>query len=272
MRAASNPALPPVVVLRSNDICFLGILRCCRDAGLETVSIIFDWPQAPVWYSSHSDCLGERHQIPNPYTDADGAAESLRKILAELYSRYGEKLMVLPSSDTNLMFVMDYFHLFGEYIRIMGGRSFESPRRDVVHKHACATLLAETEPGLAPRTLRCRNTGDIEMILDDIIYPAIYKPAVKDYGQEFYRAHNGSKAIECADPSELRLGLEQEMEAGFDLVGADAAIVPVMLYDAKLSQEMADALLKEGIYVIGFFFPVVPKTWVLLHLLDEKYC
>ena len=51
-----------------------------------------------------------------------------------------------------------------------------------------------------------------------------------------------------------------EMEkAGFDLVGADAAIVPVMLYDAKLSQVMANELLKEGIYVIGFFFPVVPK-------------
>lgn len=48
-------------------------------------------------------------------------------------------------------------------------------------------------------------------------------------------------------------------EAGFDLVGADAAIVPVMLYDAKLSQDMANALLDEGIYVIGFFFPVVPK-------------
>jgi glycine C-acetyltransferase len=51
-----------------------------------------------------------------------------------------------------------------------------------------------------------------------------------------------------------------EMEkAGFDLVGADAAIVPVMLYDAKLSQTMADRLLSKGIYVIGFFFPVVPK-------------
>ena len=51
-----------------------------------------------------------------------------------------------------------------------------------------------------------------------------------------------------------------EMEkVGFDLVGADAAIVPVMLYDAKLSQTMANKLLEEGIYVIGFFFPVVPK-------------
>ena len=51
-----------------------------------------------------------------------------------------------------------------------------------------------------------------------------------------------------------------EMEkAGFDLVGADAAIVPVMLYDAKLSQTMANDLLEEGIYVIGFYYPVVPK-------------
>ena len=47
-------------------------------------------------------------------------------------------------------------------------------------------------------------------------------------------------------------------EAGFDLVGADSAIVPVMLYDAKLSQNMANMLIDEGIYVIGFFFPVVP--------------
>jgi glycine C-acetyltransferase len=48
--------------------------------------------------------------------------------------------------------------------------------------------------------------------------------------------------------------------AGFDIVEGDSAIVPVMLYDAKLSQTMADELLKKGIYVIGFFFPVVPKT------------
>ena len=47
--------------------------------------------------------------------------------------------------------------------------------------------------------------------------------------------------------------------AGFDIVDGDSAIVPVMLYDAKLSQTMANSLLKEGVYVIGFFFPVVPK-------------
>jgi glycine C-acetyltransferase len=48
-------------------------------------------------------------------------------------------------------------------------------------------------------------------------------------------------------------------EAGFDIIDGDSAIVPVMLYDAKLSQVMANELLKKGIYVIGFFFPVVPK-------------
>lgn len=48
-------------------------------------------------------------------------------------------------------------------------------------------------------------------------------------------------------------------DAGFDIIDGDSAIVPVMLYDAKLSQTMANMLLKEGIYVIGFFFPVVPK-------------
>ncbi|WP_054852417.1 glycine C-acetyltransferase [Olleya sp. ITB9] len=47
--------------------------------------------------------------------------------------------------------------------------------------------------------------------------------------------------------------------AGFDIIDGDSAIVPVMLYDAKLSQTMANMLLDEGIYVIGFFFPVVPK-------------
>jgi glycine C-acetyltransferase len=47
--------------------------------------------------------------------------------------------------------------------------------------------------------------------------------------------------------------------AGFDFKDGESAIVPVMLYDAKLAQDFADALLQEGIYVIGFFYPVVAK-------------
>lgn len=48
-------------------------------------------------------------------------------------------------------------------------------------------------------------------------------------------------------------------KAGLDFINGHSAIVPVMLYDAKLSQVMAEKLLEKGIYVIGFFFPVVPK-------------
>ncbi|MBS4041448.1 MAG: glycine C-acetyltransferase [Flavobacteriales bacterium] len=48
-------------------------------------------------------------------------------------------------------------------------------------------------------------------------------------------------------------------EAGLDIIDGDSAIVPVMLYDAKVAQQMAQELLQEGIYVIGFFYPVVPK-------------
>jgi len=69
------------------------------------------------------------------------------------------------------------------------------------------------------------------------------------------------------ETTELRDRLEENtryFKAGLDRIGlkyknGESAIVPVMLGDAKLSQVMADALLQEGIYVIGFFFPVVPK-------------
>ena len=52
---------------------------------------------------------------------------------------------------------------------------------------------------------------------------------------------------------------EQMTAAGFDIKPGEHAIVPIMLYDAVMSQKMADALLEKGIYVIGFYFPVVPK-------------
>ncbi len=52
---------------------------------------------------------------------------------------------------------------------------------------------------------------------------------------------------------------EQMTKAGFDILPGETPIVPIMLYDAKLSQQFANRLLEEGIYVIGFFYPVVPK-------------
>lgn len=70
-----------------------------------------------------------------------------------------------------------------------------------------------------------------------------------------------------SETTELRDKLEENTKyfregmtkAGFDIKPGEHAIVPVMLYEAPLAQKMADALLEKGIYVIGFFYPVVPK-------------
>lgn len=70
-----------------------------------------------------------------------------------------------------------------------------------------------------------------------------------------------SKSTELRDKLEDNTTyFRKEMTAaGFDILPGEAPIVPIMLYDAKLSQDFANRLLDEGIYVIGFFYPVVPK-------------
>lgn len=70
-----------------------------------------------------------------------------------------------------------------------------------------------------------------------------------------------SESTELRDKLEVNTRYFKEgiRKAGFDIKDGDSAIVPVMLYDARLAQQMAEKLLAEGIYVIGFFYPVVPK-------------
>jgi glycine C-acetyltransferase len=71
-----------------------------------------------------------------------------------------------------------------------------------------------------------------------------------------------------SETTELRDRLEKNTRyfrekmgaAGFDIKPGEHAIVPIMLYDAVLSQKMAEKLLERGIYVIGFYYPVVPKN------------
>ncbi|MGB1281610.1 MAG: glycine C-acetyltransferase [Schleiferiaceae bacterium] len=70
-----------------------------------------------------------------------------------------------------------------------------------------------------------------------------------------------SESTELRDKLEWNINYFKEgvKAAGFDYKDGESAIVPIMLYDAALSQEFADRLLEQGIYVIGFFYPVVPK-------------
>tara|TARA_R110002096_G_scaffold117211_1_gene253916 strand:+ start:26717 stop:27904 length:1188 start_codon:yes stop_codon:yes gene_type:complete len=70
---------------------------------------------------------------------------------------------------------------------------------------------------------------------------------------------NGSTALRDKLMDNVAYFKKGVAAAGFDFKDGDSAIVPIMLYDAKLSQNFANKLLEEGIYVIGFFYPVVPK-------------
>ena len=84
-------------------------------------------------------------------------------------------------------------------------------------------------------------------------------PAVVNAGIRMFEMM--SETSELQDKLHHNTGyfLEKMKKAGFDIKPTQSAICAVMLYDARLSQDMAAKLLEEGIYVIGFYFPVVPK-------------
>ena len=84
-------------------------------------------------------------------------------------------------------------------------------------------------------------------------------PAIVAAGIEVFDILSESTALRDKLEENVKYFKAGVKAAGFDFKDGNSAIVPIMLYDAKLSQVMADKLLDEGIYVIGFFYPVVPK-------------
>ena len=84
-------------------------------------------------------------------------------------------------------------------------------------------------------------------------------PSIVGAGIEVFKLLNESTALRDKLEENVNRFKKGMQAAGFDLRGGASAIVPVMLYDAKLAQDFANKLLNEGIYVIGFFYPVVPK-------------
>ncbi|MDD2279222.1 MAG: glycine C-acetyltransferase [Bacteroidales bacterium] len=84
-------------------------------------------------------------------------------------------------------------------------------------------------------------------------------PAIVGAGIEAFTMLESSDELHDKLMSNTQYFTKAMQKAGFDIKPTQSAIVAVMLYDAKLSQDMAAELLNEGIYVIGFYFPVVPK-------------
>lgn len=84
-------------------------------------------------------------------------------------------------------------------------------------------------------------------------------PAIVGASNEVFDLLSSSTELRDQLESNSKYFKEKIKAAGFDIKEGDSAIVPIMLYDAKLSQDFANMLLEKGVYVSGFFYPVVPK-------------
>lgn len=215
LRKAS--CLDPVVVLRSNDICFLGILRSCAKAGIPTIPVVFDWAGSECWHSEKSRYFEDAEVIDNPFESPGKAVQQLEAIGERIASEIGKPPIIIPSSDTNLMLLLNSEERLGRCFRMMGANDFSSFPQKVADKAACMHhLMQQGVP--VPVTRLCVDSRDIDSVVGTSRYPCIYKPAVKDYGQSFYRQHNGLKAIECDTPENLRAGLTKDVGRGHRLI------------------------------------------------------
>lgn len=176
----------------------------------------------------------------------DGHIAQLDKIV-ELAHKYGALTMVDDCHATGFVGktgrgTAEYNNVFGKidiitgtFGKALGGASggFTAARKEIIEM-----LRQRSRPYLFSNTLAPAIVGASIKVLDLLCESTALRDKLEDNTQYFRK---GMKA------------------AGLDIVDGVHPIVPVMLYDAKLSQDFANQLLKEGVYVIGFFFPVVPK-------------
>ena len=254
-----RPNNPRVVVLRNNDYCFLGALRGLSEAGARVLSVVWDWEGSGPWVSAESIHFDDVEEIPNPYVDESGAAGAFAALGERLFEEENERTMVIASSDTGLMFLQNHWDLFGQYFRMMGHSAFEDSRYDCLDKGQCLEQLKADDCAI-PITMSVRTRTDVVSVTQNMLYPCVYKPAVKDYGQTFYRTHNMLKAIECADAQSLEAALYEEVDAGFELVVQEKILfdsayeeIPFYLYaDENHEIRLASTAIKDSIRPFPF--------------------
>jgi len=176
----------------------------------------------------------------------DGTIAQLDKI-CDLADKYDAMVMIDECHSTgflgktgrgtheyrNVMGRVDI--ITGTYGKALGGASggFTAARKEIVEM-----LRQRSRPYLFSNTVAPSIVGASIKVLDLLSSSTHLRDKLEE-NTKFFR--------------------KEMTKAGFDILSGDHPIVPVMLYDAKLAQEFAAKLLDEGIYVIGFFYPVVPK-------------
>lgn len=176
----------------------------------------------------------------------DGTIAQLDKI-CELADTYGAVVMSDECHSTGFMGktgrgVHEYRGVMGRVDIItgtlgkaLGGASggFTSGRKEIIE-----ILRQRSRPYLFSNTLAPSITGASIAVIDLLSQTTALRDKLEENTRYFRK---------------------QMTDAGFDIKPGEHAIVPIMLYDAVLAQQMAAKLLEKGIYVIGFYFPVVPK-------------
>ena len=230
-------ASPPVIVFRASDICFLGILRSLSDHNIPFRTVTFTWPGSSPWWSEYSRYYNEDIVISNPYQYPTKALDELVEFGEQLISQWGRRLIAIPSSDTNLMFLINNEQVLSKYFCLSGDASFNSYRKDVIDKFSCYNLLSKSLTFSSPKSFVCNTLDDAHNISESIEYPCILKPTVKDYGQTFYKIHNGLKAVECSTKFQLVNSLKYCLELNIKTIVQDKIIfnssqdeIPVYIY------------------------------------------
>ncbi|HHB52707.1 MAG TPA: glycine C-acetyltransferase [Saprospiraceae bacterium] len=176
----------------------------------------------------------------------DGTIAQLDKI-CDLADQYGAMVMVDECHATGFMGehgrgAIEYRNVIGRvdivtgtFGKALGGASggFTAARKEIVD-----VLRQRSRPYLFSNTLAPAIVGASIKVLDILSESTALRDKLEQ-NTKYFR--------------------ERMTNAGFDIVPGEHPIVPVMLYDAKLAQDFANQVLDEGIYVIGFFYPVVPK-------------
>ena len=176
----------------------------------------------------------------------DGSIAQLDKV-CDLADKYDAMVMVDECHATGFVGktgrgTIEYCNVMGRvdiitgtFGKALGGASggFTAARKEIVEM-----LRQKSRPYLFSNTVAPAIVGASIKVLDLLTESTALRDKLEDNTQ-FFR--------------------KEMTAAGFDILPGVHPIVPIMLYDAKLSQDFANRLLEEGIYVIGFFFPVVPK-------------
>ncbi|MCB6203658.1 ATP-grasp domain-containing protein [Extibacter muris] len=207
----------PVVVIRSNDHCFLDILRSCGSEEIPVIPVVFTWEGAGAWLSEKSKYYTDSVKISNPAENENLAKDQLLELGEMLNLKFGTKILIIPSSDTSLIFLQKYFQEFKTYFYQMGHGDFTQDCLKELSKAGFADLMEERGVNI-PETLDVEDEKDVDIVIKKTKYPCVYKPVVKDIGNSFQRAHNQKKAIECKNKEELEKRLYDEIRNGYKLV------------------------------------------------------